>query len=298
MLDLLALKELLASHGQDASATVPGFDIGGRPFDFARRRALVGVINLSPESWYRESICTTPAQAIARGRLLAAQGADIVDIGAESTLPEAPRVSPAEQLARLRPVVKALSAEGILVSVESYYPEVLEGAARAGAAVFNLTGAQAQEDVLALAARFNVAVILCYVQGETVREVSDFSFYDDMQGEMEAHFRERTAQAAAAGVRRCIIDPGLGFYYANLQDGALRVNHQLHTFLHTFRLRRLGFPTMNILPHAQDFFGDEHRRAAEPFFAVLAMLGGTDFIRTHEVDQVARIRAVMEAYRR
>jgi len=298
MLDFGPLRELLARHGAAWDAPVPGFSIKGRPFDFARRRYLMGVINLSPDSWYRESVCGSEAEAIARGRLLAAQGADLVDIGAESTLPDAARVSPAEQQARLLPVVRALAAEGVLVSVESYHPEVLEAAAQAGAAVFNLTGTREEAAVLELARRYDAAVIHCYVQGETVRAADAFAFSEDMSATLLEHFRGAVGRARAAGVTRNVIDPGLGFYYRNLEDGALRVRYQLQTFLHSFRLRALGYPILNILPHAPEVFGEEGRRAAEPFFAVLALLGLTDFIRTHEVAAVAKARDALALWGR
>ena len=296
MLDLNVLRALLDAHAYALRFPVRPLELAGKRFDFVRRRALMGVINLSQASWYRESVCATEAEAIARGMLLAGQGADFVDIGSESTLPHAKRVGPGDQTSRVLPIVRALSERNVLVSVESYYPEVLEAAAKAGACIFNLTGNEADDDVLRLAARHKAAVIFCYVQGAHVREVGDFALSDDMLAGMEEQFRLRTARAARLGVTRCILDPGLGFYYRNLEDGTLRVNHQLKTFLQTFRLNRLGFPTMNILPHAFEVFGEEDRRAAEPFFAVLALLGGTHIVRTHELRTVAKIREVLELY--
>lgn len=296
MLDLGTISEILARYGDDMNRPVRNFEMGGRPFDFNRRRALAGVINLSPDSWYAESVCATTEEAVARGIVLAGEGAHLVDIGAESTLPEAARVSPAAQIGRIVPVVRQLAAREVLVSVESYHPEVLQAAAEAGARVFNLTGMREVDGVLGLAAHYEAAVIFCYVQGETPRDVGSYRFAEDMVGEMEAYFARRTAQAEAAGVSRCILDPGLGFYYRNLEDGGLRVNHQLNVFLHTSRLNRLGYPTMNVLPHAPEIFGSDHRRAAEPFFAVLALLAGTHIVRTHELETVARIRQVMAAY--
>ncbi len=296
MLDLTALKSIIEEYGEALGQPVRPLEIGGRVFDFNQRRGLMGVINLSQDSAYRESICRDAPQAIARGIELAAQGADLVDIGVESTLPHARKVEPAAQIDRLIPVVSALAGRGIAVSAESYYPEVLEAAGKAGARVFNLTGSREEAAVLRLAQRFEAAVILCYVQGETVRDVRDFVFGEDTIAEMEADFRRRTERAQALGVSRCILDPGLGFYYRNLEDGALRVAHQIKTFLQTFRLARLGYPILNILPHAPDIFSDEDRRAAEPFFAVLALLGGTHIIRTHELRTVAKIRRVMEGF--
>ena len=95
------------------------------------------------------------------------------------------------------------------------------------------------------------------------------------------------------GVEKILIDPGLGFYYRNLQDSAVRVRHQMSVFLNSFRLRTLGFPICHALPHAFEYFGEEVR-CAEPFFAVLAALGKTDLFRTHEVP---RIKAVLDTLR-
>ena len=296
MFDLKTIQHLLNRHGDALATPVRSFDIGGRQFDFNRQRSLMGVINLSEDSWYTESICRSEAEAIERGLMLAREGADLVDLGAESTLPDARRVGPEEQREVLVPIVSALHQQGVLVSVESYYPQVLEAAAQAGAAVFNLTGEAQEDDVLALAARYGTTVILCHVQGETPRDVGAYRFAEDTVAEMESHFRQRLDKAKGAGVERCIIDPGLGFYYANLTDGERRVAHQLEVLLHTARLNRLGYPTMNILPHAPEIFGAAQRRAAEPFFAVLAMLGGTHFLRTHELEVVARIRSALALF--
>ena len=103
-------------------------------------------------------------------------------------------------------------------------------------------------------------------------------------------FARQIELAQKCGVEKLFLDPGLGFYYRNLQDSAVRVRHQMNVFLNTFRLRELGFPICHALPHAFEFFGEEVR-CAEPFFAVLAALGKTDLFRTHEVP---RIKAVLD----
>ena len=95
-------------------------------------------------------------------------------------------------------------------------------------------------------------------------------------------FARQTERATRMGVEKIILDPGLGFYYRNLQDSVTRVRHQMKVFLNTFRLRTLGFPICHALPHAFEYFREEVR-SAEPFFAVLAALGKTDLFRTHEV---------------
>jgi dihydropteroate synthase len=228
--------------------------------------------------------------------MLALDGADLIDIGAESTLPQARRADVQQQLDRLLPVVEALKARNLLVSVESYYPEVFEVCAKAGADVFNLTGMRDEAEVFKLAVQYDVAVILCYVQGDTVREVSDLRLYPDMIARIRDAFRTVLARAEQVGLTKCFIDPGLGFYYNNLQDSRRRIQYQLNTFVQSFRLHELGYPTFNILPHAPEIFLEDERRAAEPFFSVLAMLGGTHAIRSHEVRTVHRIRQVMDLY--
>jgi dihydropteroate synthase len=290
VLQLEQLAELLEQNRAASQAKVRAFDIGGRPFDFNVRPAIMGVINLSPDSWYRESVCLNVEMAAQRGRVLAAQGAQIVDIGAESSLAHAAGVGDTMQSSRLIPVIKALRAAGVLVSVETYQPPVAAACLEAGANILNLTGTEHAGEIYRLAAAHNAAVIICYVRGKNVREVNDFDFSRDAVAMMEEYFARQIETAANAGVSRIFIDPGLGFYYRNLQDSAVRVRHQMITFLNTFRLRKLGWPVCHALPHAFEYFGGEVR-CAEPFFAVLAALGKTDLFRTHEVP---RIKAVLD----
>ena len=108
---------------------------------------------------------------------------------------------------------------------------------------------------------------------------------------LEAYFARQIEAATAAGVSRLWIDPGLGFYYRNLADGEMRVRHQLRVFLNSFRLRKLGWPICQALPHAFGCF-EEEVRSAEAFFAVPALLGQASLLRTHEV---AKVRGVVRA---
>jgi dihydropteroate synthase len=293
MLTLEHLGALLEANLSAARSQVKEFAIGGQRFVFNSEPSLIGVINLSPDSWYRESVCLTPESAIQRGRVLHAQGARIVDVGAESTLAKAARVDGAAQTGQLLPVIKGLRKSGILVSVETYQPDVARACLEAGANVLNLTGSRSDDELFRMVARNDAAVIICYVQGDNVREVGDFDFGADPIELMREYFARQIEIAMGNGVEKICLDPGLGFYYRNLQDSGLRVRHQMTVFLNSFRLRTLGFPICHALPHAFEFFGEEVR-CAEPFFAVLAALGKTDLFRTHEVP---RIRAVLETLR-
>jgi dihydropteroate synthase len=293
MLRLEDLAELLEQNRAAAQARVKEFALGGRQFAFNSRPAIMGVINLSPDSWYRESVCLATDSAVRRGTVLHAQGADIVDVGAESTLAQAARVDEAAQNSKLLPVVRRLREAGVLVSVETYQPAVTRACLEAGANILNLTGADRTDELFRMVAAHDAAVVICYVQGKNVREVGDFDFGGDPVALMRDYFSRQIDTALRNGVQKILIDPGLGFYYRNLQDSAVRVRHQMKVFLNSFRLRALGFPICHALPHAFEYFGEEVR-CAEPFFAVLAALGKTDLFRTHEVP---RIRAVLETLR-
>jgi len=295
MLKLEHLAGLLEQHREAARATVKEFAIGGRPFASNTQPAIMGVINLSPDSWYRESVCLNADQAIQRGRVLHAQGAAILDVGAESTLAHAARIPEGGQTERLLPVIRGLRAAGLLVSVETYQPAVTRACLEAGANILNLTGVERSQELFRLVADHDAAVIICYVQGKNVREVGDFDFSADTVAVMEDYFARQIEIANRNGVEKIFIDPGLGFYYRNLQDSSVRVRHQMTVFLNTFRLRRLGYPTCHALPHAFEYFGEEVR-SAEPFFAVLASLGGTDLFRTHEVARVKAVLDTLKAY--
>src|SRR5271157_2955126 len=120
MLSLEQLAGLLESHRAAAGAKVSEFSIGRQFFAFNSAPAIMGVVNLSPDSWYRESVCLTAESAFQRGKILSAQGADIVDVGAESTLAQASRLDQVGQQGKLLPVVKELAAAHLIVSVETY----------------------------------------------------------------------------------------------------------------------------------------------------------------------------------
>lgn len=293
MISLAALAELAAADRESLSIPVGPLAIADRVFDVDTEPLIMGTVNLSRDSTYRESVAVSAASAVRKARVMAAEGAGLVDIGAESSTARAARVTAAQQIASLVPVIEQLVAEGILVSVETYEPEVVAAALDAGASVLNMTGVEHQDRMLDLAAEHQATVILCYAGGANVREITDVTLdADPMPGLLE-HFTARLEHARSRGVERLVIDPGMGFFYGNLTEPLVRARHQARVLLNAFRLRSLGVPICNALPHAFDLF-EENFRSAEGFYAVLAMLGGSGVLRTHEVPQV---RAVVGAMR-
>ncbi len=249
---------------------------------------LMGCVNLSRDSTYRESVATSPADAVRMGRIQAAQGAAIIDLGAESSNARAARVPAADQIATLVPAVKGLASEAV-VSVETYEPEVVRACLDAGARVLNMTGRQHEDEMLALAADYEAAVVLCFGETANVREIADVPLATDPLPALLDHFAPRITHARSLGVQKIVVDPGMGFYYGNLVDPAARARHQSRVLAQGFRLRPLGVPVCNAVPHSYDIFGDEFRKA-EGFYGVFAALGGPHLVRTHEV---AHLRVVL-----
>jgi dihydropteroate synthase len=291
MITLAALAELYERHRDEAGLPVGPLLVGERSYDVDRTPLVLGCVNLSRDSTYRESVATSTASAIRKGRVQTAQGADVVDIGAESSNAGTRRLSADEQLAALTPVVRQLVDDGVQVSVETYRPEVVQACLELGAVMINFTGHRDEADVFDLVAEHRATLLICRVTGDNVREVTEVPVDDDPVPDLVSHFGQRVAIAREHGVERIVLDPAMGFYYANLTEPRTRVTHQTRVLLNTFRLRTLGLPVCHAVPHAFDLFEDEFR-IAEAFFTVLASLGGTSVVRTHEVP---RVRAVLGA---
>jgi dihydropteroate synthase len=291
VITLADLAALSAEHGDAWSAPVepvvldsPAGEvvIGDGPV------TLMGCVNLSRDSTYRESVATSPDDAVRMGRIQAAQGAAIIDLGAESSNAQAARVSPEDQVKALVPVVEQLAAEAV-VSVETYEPTVVAACLDAGARILNMTGREHEDAMLTLAAEYDAAVVMCFGETANVREASDVPPDADPMPVLLDHFGARIERARALGATKVVVDPGMGFHYGNLVDPLTRSRHQTRVLSQTFRLRPLGVPVCNVLPHTYDIFGDEFRKA-EGFYGVFAALGGAHLLRIHEV---AHLRVVL-----
>jgi len=291
VITLADLAALATTYADDLALPVAPLRIGTQTFDTDARPVVMGVVNLSQDSWYRESVVPTPAAAVRLGRVLAAQGADVVDVGAESVRAGTARVGPEEQAAVLVPVVEALACH-VAVSVESYSPAVVEACLAAGARVVNLTGSGDDAVMFDLAAAHDATVVLCHVLGRHPRDLDGSRAAADPTPYLLESFAARLADARARGVTGLVVDPGVGFEF-DPADGGSRARHQTRSLLHSFRLRTLGVPVCHALPCPTDLFAAEQLRQAEPFFAVLARLGGAGMLRTHEVGRIVSVLAAL-----
>ena len=296
MLTLAEIYEIYDKYKDDYNTQIEEFSIGNKKFNFNSQTSILGIINLSQDSWYKQTISYTPEQAIRRGKVLTLQGADIIDIGTESTVKTAARVDELKQTSQLLPILKTFSQEGVLTSVETYYPEVARECLKAGANVINFLGTEHSEEIYQAVADFDAAIIICYVEGKHARDVGEFDFTSgrDMINVLYNYFEKEIEIARKIGVRKIFIDPALGAGYANFfyqkKNLSNRIRYQIETLLNAFRFRKLGFPVFNQIPTAIEIFGEEFR-SAQMLTGVFAALGKNDLVRTHEV---AKVKALLE----
>jgi dihydropteroate synthase len=202
------------------------------------RPVIMGVVNVTPDSFSDGGFWFEPSAAVAHGRALVTEGADLVDVGGESTRPGAQRPSVAEELRRVLPVVEALSADGVVVSVDTMRAEVAERALDAGASLVNdVSGGLADPDMVALVAERGCPYVAMHWRGHSTHMQSR-AVYDDVVAEVCQELAVRRDAILAAGVaaERLVLDPGLGF--------AKHAPHNWALLAHLDALLALGQPVL------------------------------------------------------
>ena len=221
------------------AAAVPP-SVAGLPDRLARpgRCLVMGVVNVTPDSFSDGGRYLQPDKAVAHGLALAGQGADLVDVGGESTRPGATRPSEEEELARVLPVVGGLAAAGVLVSVDTMRATVAEAAVEAGAVLVNdVSGGRADPAMFSTVARLGSPYVLMHWRAHSAA-MQQHTTYDDVVGDVVRELRTQLEAAAVAGVdvERVAVDPGIGFSKTGEQ------NWELLAGLH--RLGELGRPVL------------------------------------------------------
>lgn len=264
----------------------------------------MGVVNVTPDSFSDGGRWFDTTTAVKRGLDLVAQGADLIDVGGESTRPGATRVDEAEELKRVIPVVRGLAAEGVTISVDTMRASVAEQSLVAGAALVNdVSGGLADPDMLRVVAAAGAPFVVMHwrglLEGGNVKGA-----YDDIVTEVVDELHARVAAVLESGVAadRVIVDPGLGF--------SKDTDHDLALLARLDRLRALGHPLL-VAASRKRFLGRvlagpdgtpppaRERDAATAAVSALAAQGGAWAVRVHEVrataDAVRVVRAVEQA---
>jgi dihydropteroate synthase len=262
--------------------TSPTLDCGGRVLRLDVPRVM-GIVNVTPDSFSDGGDHATAETAIAHGLRLVEEGADLLDIGGESTRPGATPVSVEEELRRVLPVIEGLAARvAIPLSIDTSKPEVMRAAVAAGAGMINDVHALRGDGALAAASELGVPVVLMHMQGEP-GDMQSAPAYDDVVGEVHRFLAERIFAAEMAGIdkRRIVVDPGFGFGKTSL--------HNLQLLAQLQRFTELGVPVLAGLSRKKtigELTGrdDPRERAAGSVAAhLVAAQRGAMLLRVHDV---------------
>jgi dihydropteroate synthase len=269
--------------------------VGDRVLPTSSRCLVMGVVNVTPDSFADGGRYLDPRAAVAHGLALAAEGADLLDVGGESTRPGATDVEEAVELARVLPVIEGLAAAtDVPVSVDTRKAAVARAALHAGAAIVNdVSAGRDDPDLLGVAAEAGAPLVLMHMQG-TPATMQDDPRYDDVLAEVEAFLQERCAAAEAAGVAAdaLVVDPGIGF--------GKRDEHNYALLAGLARLTRLGHPLL-VGTSRKGFIGRaldlpvEERLEGTAATVVWAVERGARIVRVHDVAPMVRTVRMTEA---
>jgi dihydropteroate synthase len=254
---------------------------------------LMGIVNVTPDSFSDGGEFLEAEAAISHGRHLAAEGAEILDVGGESTRPGAAAVDAEEEMRRVLPVIEALTGEGLRVSVDTSKASVAERALAAGAEIVNDITALGDLDMAPLCAERGCGLILMHMKG-TPRTMQENPVYEDVTREVRDFLAERVARAVDAGVaeERIWVDPGIGF--------GKTTDHNLELIERLGELRELGRPVV-LGASRKSFLGRltgrevDERLGGSLATAVIGMARGADVLRVHDVRETREALVVAEA---
>jgi dihydropteroate synthase len=263
-------------------------DLGGHVLDLGSRPAIMGILNVTPDSFYDGGKYAAADDALARARDMAAGGADIIDVGGESTRPGSGGVTAAEEIERIGPVIERLVKEVSLpVSVDTRKADVAEAMLALGAHMVNDVSGLAHDRRMAEVVQSRgVPVVVMHMRG-TPGDMQQHTSYDDVVADVRRELIERAAAAEAAGIARekIIIDPGIGFSKTAEQSAELIA--AVECFVET------GYPVL-LGPSRKSFMGNllglepEERLEATIATCIWSVLKGVKIVRVHDVEPVAR----------
>ena len=272
--------------------TTPTLDCAGRLLKLDRPR-IAGIINLTGDSFSGDGLRSDIDAAVAQGITMVEQGADLLDVGAESTRPGAGEVSAKAEIARVVPVIEALAKRvDVPISIDTSKPEVMRAAIAAGAAFINDVRALREDGALDAAAELKVPVCLMHMQGEP-RTMQDAPHYDDVVGEVKNFLAGRIFACEMSGIdkKRIVVDPGFGF--------GKTLEHNLALLRGLDQLAALGVPLLAGLSR-KGMIGAltgrdvEHRAAGSAAAALIAVQKGAMIVRVHDVAATRDVLAVWQ----
>lgn len=270
----------------------------GRSLHLGERTCVMGILNITPDSFASGGHRMDPARTIADALQMVRDGAEILDIGGESTRPGAPTLDADEEWRRVRPVLEGLRGRvSVPISIDTYKAEIADKAIALGATIVNdISGFTYDPDIAGVVAKANAVAILMHNRGRS-ENIYEFAQYEDVMGEISRELSERVGAAERAGVsrERVIVDPGYGF--------AKRAAHTLEALARLDELAAVGCPILSG-PSRKSFLktslGDvppEERVWGTAAAVAASVLAGAHIVRVHDVLEMAQVARTADAIR-
>lgn len=272
------------------------YRFGSFEYDFSTRTYIVGILNVTPDSFSDGGRFLNREAAIEHALRMVDEGADIIDIGGESTRPGSDPISVDEELRRVLPVIEGLRGKiNIPISIDTYKAPVARRALEAGATIINdISGLRFDPELVDVAAELGASVIIMHMQG-TPKTMQENPTYNDVVTEIKSFLNERARIAESHGIRQIIVDPGIGF--------GKKLEHNLEIFRRLNELTELGYPVL-VGPSRKSFIGMllnlpvDSRLEGTATAVAASILNGAHLIRVHDVQAMKRVSVVADAIKR
>ena len=272
------------------------YTFGKKVYDLSARTHVMGVINVTPDSFSDGGKFLDKDKAVAHGKAMAEAGADFIDIGGVSTRPGAEEISAEEELKRVIPVVESLAKEvNIPISIDTYRSKVADEALKAGAVIVNDISAFSFDAAMAeTIAKHKASAVAMHIKG-TPKDMQNDPKYDDLMAEIISYFENVAWKANVAGIKQVIIDPGIGF--------GKTVEHNLQVLKNLSALKRLDTPIMigvsrkSMIGKILGIEDVNDRHEGTITLNTIGVLNGAHIIRVHDVKEGVRTAKIIDAYR-
>lgn len=263
--------------------------------ELSKRTHIMGILNVTPDSFSDGGLYINTDRAVERAFEIEKEGADIIDIGGESTRPGALPISVDEELSRVIPVIEKIQNRlKIPISIDTYKAKVAREAIEAGASIINdISGLRFDPEMARVAAEYNVPVVIMHIKG-TPRDMQINPVYQDLIGEISDFLKEGISIALGAGVdeKKIIIDPGIGF--------GKTFEHNLEIINRLYEFRSLGMPIL-FGPSRKSFIGKildlppGDRLEGTASAVAIGIMNGANVVRVHDVLPMVRVARVADA---
>jgi len=255
---------------------------------------VMGILNVTPDSFSDGKLFFSQNKAIEHARQMVNGGADIIDIGGESSRPGSERVSEEEELRRVAPIIKKLSKDiNVPISIDTYKPKVAEECIKLGANIINDINGLRNPGMINIAAKYKVPVIIMHMKGNP-KTMQKNPIYEDVAKEIKEFLRQQIKKAKKAGVKDIIIDPGIGF--------GKTTEHNLKILKNLSEFKELKCPIL-MGPSRKSFIGNitglpADQRLEGTIAAIsIAIMNGANIVRVHDVKECKRAAMVADAIR-